>query len=340
MRWTNRAVRLGVRLAMAGAIGLGGGALAQSHGERPIPTGERPIHTGPRPIPTGERGAPNTGSRVAPNREQPATRQPPGTNPGRGVRAPGGGVRAPAGGVRAPDNQNRVVAPGRPGNGHGGRPGDGPGRPGRPGHDCDHKHGCRCIWYPSWGWWSGWGGWGWGSRWSSLPYSWSGGVVRGPETEFEGNEEEAVELTDLELALVFMRRNEPEEAARWFESHLRAFPNDVEVMRSYAAALIGAGRMADGVAMLAYAYDAVPGLASRPMERSLWGDSPARLRRAVEDAVRYAQRTPSASAWLTVTVLIQAEGRDAVALRMLERAESLGLGPAVADRLRLRLTRR
>ncbi len=37
---------------------------------------------------------------------------------------------------------------------------------------------------------------------------------------------------------------------------------------------------------------------------------------------------------------MQAEGRDDVALRMIERAADEGLSPTVADRMRLRLTRR
>jgi hypothetical protein len=37
---------------------------------------------------------------------------------------------------------------------------------------------------------------------------------------------------------------------------------------------------------------------------------------------------------------MQAEGRDAVALRMVDRALEMGLNPAIGERLRLELERR
>jgi hypothetical protein len=84
----------------------------------------------------------------------------------------------------------------------------------------------------------------------------------------------------------------------------------------------------------------MPGLASEAMDTGLWGDSPLRLRRSVTDAVRYAHDIQSGNAWLMVAVLMQAEGRDQVALKMLERAEAAGLSSAVGDRLRTRLAQR
>jgi hypothetical protein len=76
------------------------------------------------------------------------------------------------------------------------------------------------------------------------------------------------------------------------------------------------------------------------MVSDFWGGSSVRLRRSVTSTVRFAQRSPSGNAWLAVAVLMQAEGRDDVALRMIDRAADEGLNPTVADRMRLRLARR
>jgi hypothetical protein len=70
----------------------------------------------------------------------------------------------------------------------------------------------------------------------------------------------------------------------------------------------------------------------------VWGGSVRRLRGSVGWAVRRAHDAPSANAWLLVAVLMQAEGRDGPALRMIDRATRMGLAPAVADRMRLQLS--
>lgn len=166
-------------------------------------------------------------------------------------------------------------------------------------------------------------------------------MVSGPQQEFEASQSEPeVELTAHEIAIGWMRAGDAAAAVNWFEEHLRQYPNDLFGMREYGLALIDAGRIADGVAMIGYVYDIFPGLANQSMVSDFWGGSSARLRRSVTDTVRFAQRSPSGNAWLAVAVLMQAEGRDDVALRMVERAADEGLSPVVADRMRLRLTRR
>jgi hypothetical protein len=236
-----------------------------------------------------------------------------------------------------------VRAPGSPGSGgpvnsppaDPGNPGGGGG--GGDGNDCDHGHSCNCVWLPSWGW--GWGSWGFG--WSRFNRFRIGGVVSGPQQEFEATQTEPEpELTPYEIAIGWMQAGDGAAAANWFEEHLRQFPTDLVAMREYGLALIDADRIGDGVAVIGYVYDLMPGLASQSVRPDFWGGSAARLRRSVTATVRVAQRSPSGNAWLAVAVLMQAEGRDDVALRMLERAADEGLSPAVADRMRLRLTRR
>lgn len=326
--------------------------------------------TGQREVRTGARGEPPTGRRTTPA----ATPERPRTAPGRapstgvrspaGVRSPGAGVRAPRGvrspgagvrspsGVRAPgagqrepivDRPERPERPERPGRPH--RP-DRPGHPDRPdrpdwsdkpghgGGHCDHKHGCVCIWYPSWGWW----GWGSSRYWHSFPRygTFYGPVGRELETAQPETPDEA-EMTPLELGWAWMAAGDAERAAEWYRKHLDEHPTDVEAMREYAMVLVELGRMTDAVAVLGYAYDRVPGLTAFGVSGRFWGESPARLRRSVNDAVRYAHRASSGNAWLLVAVLMQSEGRDSVALRMVDRATDAGLSAAVGDRLRAAL---
>ncbi len=165
--------------------------------------------------------------------------------------------------------------------------------------------------------------------------------MSGPPQEFEASQAQPeVELTAHEMAVGWMQAGDAEAAVNWFEEHLRQYPNDLVGMREYGLALIDAGRIADGVAMVGYVYDLMPGLANQSMGSDFWGGSVTRLRRSVTNTVRFAQRSPSGNAWLAVAVLMQAEGRDDVALRMIERAADEGLDPGVADRMRVRLTRR
>ena len=146
-------------------------------------------------------------------------------------------------------------------------------------------------------------------------------------------------LTTIETARVLMEAGRPEEAVAWYRSHLSENPGDSAATRELAIALLESGRFLDASAMIGYIYDRMPGLASEPLPESLWGYSPLRLRRCVTDAVRYANRAPSGNAWLTVAVLMQAQGLDTPALRMVERATEQGLSPAIADRMRLQLAR-
>lgn len=130
------------------------------------------------------------------------------------------------------------------------------------------------------------------------------------------------------------------EAAEWYRQHLDENPDDARVMREYAAALLESGRTVDAVALMGYAYSLSPGLANEAMGPAIWGDSAFRLRHSVTDAVRFGHRSSSGNVWLLVAVLMQAEGRDAVALKMIDRAVTEGLDAGVADRMRLRLTQR
>jgi|GEM_PF-4676251 len=286
------------------------------------------------------------------------------TTPTRGVRAPSGGVRAPSGGVRAPSGGVRAPSGGVRAPGGGVRapgagvrppvtptPGGTPMPPGNPtdpvdptdptdppGNGCDHGTDCTCYWYPGWGWY-GWG-FGWGHSWYSIPWYYRDGVYGPRNRELEvRTTPEPEPLTPIETARVLMEAGRSEQAVTWYRSHLNDNPGDAAATRELAVALLESGRFLDASAMMGYIYDRVPGLANEPLQESLWGYSPLRLRQSVTDAVRYANRSPSGNAWLMVAVLMQAQGKDDAALRMVERATDQGLSPSIADRMRVQLAR-
>lgn len=283
------------------------------------------------------------------------------TAPGRGVRvtsggvrAPGGGVRTTGGGVRAPSGGVRVTGGGVRTTSGGVRVTSGgvrvtsggvraPGGAGVPG---DHDHGhdphddCICY-YPYYGW--GWGyGWSHGWGWWVIPDSYRGPVDGPSDRRLVGDDPQppAEPPTPIESARWLMADGDAAGALGWYRAVLDESPDDARVMREYASALLEAGRPLDAVAVMGYAYDRVPALSGEPMDVGLWGGSVLRLRASVVDAVKFGHRSPSGNAWLLVAVLMQAEGRDAVALRMVDRAEDEGLGASVSDRMRLVLTQR
>jgi tetratricopeptide (TPR) repeat protein len=248
------------------------------------------------------------------------------------VRAPGAG----AGSAVKPDPGTAPI--GQPGQGGGN------GQP-YPGNPCDHGVGCTCFWYPLYGYPFFGGSWyGYGfhyGAWRSIPRDYRQWTVVGPvNQEFQGGPAEPEPWTVYETAVYWMMEGDAEQAVEWYRAHLDENPDDLLAMREYAAAMLEAGRTLDAVAVMAYAYDLAPGLSGRAMDPGLWDGSPLRLRRSVVQAVRAAHAAGTGHAWLLVAVLMQAEGRDAVALRMVDRALEMGLNPAIGERLRRELERR
>lgn len=146
------------------------------------------------------------------------------------------------------------------------------------------------------------------------------------------------ELTVVEQADLLLGTNRPEAAAMLYQEHLAQHPDDAVAMRALAVALLKAGRPQEAVAVAAMAYDKDPsGLAIRPIPTVLFSD-PDDLRAALNRAVTYANRVNTASAWLLVATLMQAEGRDPVAARMLDRAIDLGLSERVASAMAAELS--
>lgn len=200
-------------------------------------------------------------------------------------------------------------------------------------------------------------GWGWyGGGWSRWPYTntnfhgrywfwdrWTRDPIDGPvgfslETTAGPEPEPVVVLTVVQQADAALAERNAEAAIELYEEHLAADPDDAVAMRSMGIALAAAGRLEDGFALVRLAYFRDPGLAKVAVDPGLLGSTPAGLRRLLVRCVQRAHRENTSSAWLMVAVLMQGEGRAEPGLRMLERADELGLEIEIVRALRAELS--
>lgn len=144
-------------------------------------------------------------------------------------------------------------------------------------------------------------------------------------------------LTPLERADEALSEGRSRDAVREYRAYLKASPEDAAAMRSLALALIQDKKIPGAVAVMAMAYERDTGLANQPMKPDILADGTSDLHTALLSVVAYANRVGTASSWLTVTVLMQAEGRDETAAKMLKRAMDQGLNAKVAGALELAL---
>jgi hypothetical protein len=139
--------------------------------------------------------------------------------------------------------------------------------------------------------------------------------------------------TDIESARRLLSQSDFAEAVEKYRAHLAENADDFDAMAELVVALAGDNRLDDAAALARMTYDRDPGLASRAVDGRVSLDS-RDLRRTLVRAVRFAHDRESASAWLLVTLLMQAEDRDSVGLTMLERAVDRGLPSGISDPLK------
>jgi hypothetical protein len=137
-------------------------------------------------------------------------------------------------------------------------------------------------------------------------------------------------LTDVDIAKYELRNAQAESAVKNLRNYLKTRVDDAQAMRMLAVALLETKHFDDAAAMFRQVYRTDPGLASEPIDALDLGIDESDLRRMVNSSVTYAHRVNSASSWLTVAALMQAEGRKAQAKDMLGRAEKLGLEAIIA----------
>jgi hypothetical protein len=182
-------------------------------------------------------------------------------------------------------------------------------------------------------------------RWGVYEGTYQGGVVVGvtqrlPEGAFSEAEvparkgvEEHVPTT-TEIVERLLHEGAYYDAIRAFDAYgsqpgdkAAPWPDD----RLKALALAGNGDIDAAAETMLNAYLIDPHLASRPLQGSELVPSSGDLRGIVNDCVRRGHKTDTDGLWLLVGVLMQAEGRDAVAAKMIGRSRDRGLDPSIVE---------
>jgi tetratricopeptide (TPR) repeat protein len=134
--------------------------------------------------------------------------------------------------------------------------------------------------------------------------------------------------TGADLGHTYLQLGDGESAMRVLMDHIRDYPNDTQAIRAIAMAYLMLGEAENGIRQIGRAYRQSPWLASRPLTGLL---SPQDHGYMLDIATQVAVQQNSADAWLTVAVLMQAEGRFNAARQAAQRARNAGLAPEVAD---------
>ncbi len=155
-------------------------------------------------------------------------------------------------------------------------------------------------------------------------------------------EEARLRMTPVERADLALREGRAEEAVKQYQAYFTGDPESGEdsiAMRSYAIALMSAHRQEEGLKKLLAAYEMDPDLAWRVVDAGSLKDDNA-IRELVTAAVATANRSKGAKEWLGVVVLMQAQGRKDLAVKMLDRAKERGLSERIVAEFALSLKER
>ncbi|MCC6284349.1 MAG: hypothetical protein IT439_03455 [Phycisphaerales bacterium] len=147
--------------------------------------------------------------------------------------------------------------------------------------------------------------------------------------------------TALERARLALAQNNAGEAVKEYKAHMAEFATDTVGLRELGFALIGEGRMSEGVAVIREAYAQRPALADEPVDLSVFGPEGVRIAtRLARRVSTYANQGQGSSDWLALCVLLQAQDRDRMALHNLVKAVENGLESEIAVPLGDALRRR
>jgi len=143
-------------------------------------------------------------------------------------------------------------------------------------------------------------------------------------------------LNDFEHAGAKLYDGKPDEAIVLLRAYTQANPDDAEATRALALALIDARRTSEGVELMGQVYSRRPALASIALPPDAVGTE-TEMRDLVVRVVEHAHKVNTPAAWVSVAVLMQAEGRDEPAFKMIERADACGLSSDVSREMRAAL---
>lgn len=198
-------------------------------------------------------------------------------------------------------------------------------------HDSPHHHTLfPWLWSPYRGYYDSGRGYGYDTPTVIVVENPPAGAVRTNELDGPIYVEPPAPPTTEEIAAAAMARGDYEEAVKRWRDRLAEAPDDAEAVRALGLAMALTGEMRSGTAMVAYAYQMSAELVNKPANPALFGNE-RQLRQALRRAVIYANAERTDSAWVTVATLMQAEGRNDHAARMIEKAREAGLDAELAD---------
>lgn len=198
-------------------------------------------------------------------------------------------------------------------------------------HDHGHGHGNRYPLYPYYPWSFGYGYYDYYRRYDDYPPQ---TIVSSPvyvDPSLLGMQSQqqpsqpSTPPTTLDLADSAMYDGRVDQAIAGYREHLAKMPEDTEAMRRLAIALILDKKIKEGVAILSVAYEKDVSLVRKPLDMNMIPDGERRFRDMLYQVVPFANSMRSASGYLAVAVIMQAEGRDDVALKNLKKAREAGL---------------
>ncbi len=120
------------------------------------------------------------------------------------------------------------------------------------------------------------------------------------------------------------------------EAMILAEPGEGESLKPESVRLLAVlasirGDFIQAAGLVEAAYTSAPTLAESAADIEGFFRGPGDFRRLLVRAVRHAQAADDAAGWLLVAAIMQADGRDRDALRMIERASALGLDAEIVD---------
>lgn len=146
-------------------------------------------------------------------------------------------------------------------------------------------------------------------------------------------------LTAMELATLLMQERRYAEAAEHLRSHLRSDPGDSLAQRWLGVAQLLAGRIKDGCATVAKAYENDAALGDSILKIDDMGISQIRVRELCGPVVAYAKRSGEAGAFVTAAMLMQVRDRADLSIKMLSEAKTAGLDPELYAKLSQSMTK-
>lgn len=144
----------------------------------------------------------------------------------------------------------------------------------------------------------------------------------------------AIDIARLGVVLGDLRSAEAQ-----YRVHLGENPEDSEALREFGLVMLEQGRAVEGFSAIRKAYRDRPDLTRTPLPLQDLGFDGPRTRALMGLVSPEANALKSSSGWLTLAVLLQAQEKPPLALKMVERAAELGLEQPVADAFRTALRR-